>query len=366
MDSKAVAIRVITKYLKKNKMAMCLRDILPSSGLSLEERQNVADIAHNVVRWKRLYDHVLEEIGLAKSPDAYLNLVLESKQNDWATDDFEIKYSVSSYVASLFKNRLKWIKYLNEKPPTTLCINFNKSNAKEITHILEMECLPVEKSILETAIFTSSTGRYSSVVTKNFAHVQDESSQLIAYIAVSLGDNILDFCAGNGGKSLTMASITRNRKKIYAYDINLQKRLTLERRSKEYNAEISVLEKPFDKKFDLVLVDAPCTGIGAARRNPETKYVDGPGKYPDMQLKILEEAAKKVKPNGYLFYTVCTFTLEETHEVIKKFLKEKDFKISNQNNIPYTKFLNKTRSGSFIFLPKGDIFFISLLKKIKN
>ena len=363
MDSKAIAIRVIAKYLKKNKMAMCLRDILPSSGLTLEERQNVADIANDVVRWKKLYDHILEEIGVAKDPNAYVNLALESKQDKISIDDFEIKYSVSSYVASLFKDRLKWIKYLNEKPQTTLCINFNKSNAKEVTHILEMERLPADKTILETAILTSSMGRYSSVVTKNFAHVQDESSQLISYIAVSLGDNILDFCAGNGGKSLTIASITRNRKKIYAYDINLQKRLILERRSKEYNAEISIVEKPSDKKFDVVLVDAPCTGIGAARRNPEAKYVDGPGKYPEIQQKILEEAAQKVKPNGYLFYSVCTFTPDETQEVVKKILNEKDFKISNLNNVPYTQFLNKTCNGAFIFLSKGDIFFISLLKK---
>jgi len=363
MDPKDVAIQVVTKYLKKNKMAMCLRDILPGSGLSLVDRQNVADIVHEVVRWKRLYDNILEEIGLAKSPDAYVNLALENKQNNWSTDDFEIKYSVSSYVASLLKNKLKWTEYLNEKPPTSLCINFNKSDTKEVASILESEKLPAEKSNLESAILTSSMGRYSSVVTKNLAHVQDESSQLIACITAFLGDNILDFCAGNGGKSLAMASITRNRKKIFAYDINSKKRLTLARRSKEYNAEISIEEKLSDKKFDVVLVDAPCTGIGAARRNPEAKYVDGPGKYPEIQQNILVEAEQKVKPNGFLFYSVCTFTPDETQEVVKKFSKEKDLKISNLEDIPYTQFLNKTNHGAYIILPKGDIFFVSLLKK---
>ena len=366
MDFKSVAIRVIAKYLKKNKMAMCLRDILPNSGLSLIERQNVAEIAHDVVRWKKLYDYILEEKGFDKNPEFYVNLALESKQNDWFSDDFEIQYSLSTYLHSILKNKLNWIKYLNEKPPTTLCINFNLSTIEEVTNILEMENLPAEKSNLETAILTSSIGRYSSVVTKNFAHVQDESSQLISYIAVSLGDNILDYCAGNGGKSLAMASISRNSKKIYAYDINPKKRLTLEQRLKKYNAEISVTEQSPEKKFDVVLVDAPCTGIGAARRNPEAKYVDGPGKYPDIQQKILEEAAQKVDSNGFLFYSVCTFTPDETQEVVKKFLKEKDFKISNLNSIAYSQFLNKTHYGAFIFLPKGDIFFISLFKKIKN
>lgn len=363
MDLKTVAIKLITKYLKKNNMARCLRDILPYSGLSLSERQSVADIVHDVVRWKKLYDNILDEIGLAKTPDAYVNLAIEEKQKDWSIDDFEIKYSVSSYVASILKNKIKWIKFLNERPPTTLCINFNKSDAKEVVSILEMEGLPAEKSILETAILTSSKGRYSKAVSKNFAHVQDESSQLISHIAVSLGDNVLDFCAGNGGKSLAMASICRNRKKIFAFDVNFQKRLTLEKRLKDYNAEIFVTEKPSDNKFDVVLVDAPCTGIGAARRNPEAKYVDGPGKYPDMEQKILVEAAKKVKPGGYLFYVVCTFTSDETQAVVKKFSKEKDFKIQSLNNIAYNQFLKKNRYGAFIFLPKADIFFISLLKK---
>lgn len=365
MDSKDIAIKVISKYLKKNQMAMCLRDILPSSNLSLEERQNVADIANNVVRWKRLYDNILDEIGLTKSPEAYVNLALENKQNDWSTDNFEIKYSISSYVASILKNKQDWIKYLNEKPPTTLCVNFNKSNTEEVIKILETEKLPAEKSNLETAILTSSIGRYSTVVKKNFAHVQDESSQLIAYITVSLGDNILDFCAGNGGKSLSIASISRNKKKLYAYDINFQKRLTLERRIKEFNADILIIEKPSNIKFDVVLVDAPCTGIGAARRNPEAKYIDGPEKYPETQQKILEEAAQKVKPNGFIFYTVCTFTPDETQEVVKKFSKEKEFKISNLNKTAYSQFLNKTRYGAYIFLPKGDIFFISILKNEK-
>ena len=128
MDPKIIAIRVITKYLKKNKMAMCLRDILPNSGLSLEDRQEVADIVHEVVRWKKLYDNILKEIGLAKTAETYVNLALEKKQNVWNAYNFEIKYSVSSYVASILKNKIKWITYLNETPPTTLCVNLNKSS----------------------------------------------------------------------------------------------------------------------------------------------------------------------------------------------------------------------------------------------
>ncbi len=366
MDTKSVAIKVVAKYFKKNKMAMCLRDILPSSGLSLIERQKVADIVHDVVRWKKLYEYFLEENNCVKNPEAYVDLVLKNKQNDFISDNFEIKYSVSAYVASILKNKTKWIEYLNEKPPTTLCVNFNKSSVEEVTNLLEIDDLTVERSNLETAIQTSSIGRYSSAVSKNFAHVQDENSQLISYIAVSLGGTILDFCAGNGGKSLAMASISRNTKKLYAYDVNPRKQLILERRLKDFNAEVMVLEKPSDKKFDVVLVDAPCTGIGAARRNPEVKYVNGPGEYPDLQQKILEESAKKIKDKGYLLYCVCTFTPDETQNVVKNFLKENKFRIDDMSKSIYSKFLKKAQYGVYTSLPKGDIFFASLLKKTKK
>ncbi|MDH7506509.1 MAG: RsmB/NOP family class I SAM-dependent RNA methyltransferase [Candidatus Thermoplasmatota archaeon] len=364
MDFKKVAVKVVAKYLKKNKMAMCLRDILPSSELSLFEREKVADIVHDVVRWKKIYDDILDETGLTNNPEAYVNLALDGVQKNFVNDDFEIKYSVSHYVATLLKNNIKMIEYLNEKPPTTLCINFNKSDAQEVINILSQEKLPAEKSYLETAIFTSSMGRFSSAVNKYLAHVQDEGSQLISFFVVSLGESILDFCCGNGGKSLAMASISRNKKKIFAFDINAQKRLILEKRLKNYNAKITVTNKPFDKKFDIVFVDAPCTGIGAARRNPEVKYINGPGDYPELQQKILGEAAKKVKKNGYLFYAVCTFTPDETDEVVKNFSKEKNFEISSLNDFGFTQFFKKTDFGAFLFLPKADIFFISLLKNM--
>jgi len=244
-----------------------------------------------------------------------------------------------------------------------LCVNFNKSSFEDVINILKKEKLPAEKSNLETAVLTSSIGRYSRVVTKNFAHVQDENSQFISFIASSLGDNILDFCAGNGGKSLAIASLSRNKKNIFAYDINQKKQLMLKQRIMEYNAKVTVEEKLPDNEFEVLLVDAPCTGLGAARRNPEVKYLDGPGNYPELQQNILVEAAQKLKPDGFLFYTVCTFTPDETEDVIKKFSAEKKFKILNLDNIVYSQFLDKTRYGAFTSIPKGDIFFVSLLKK---
>jgi 16S rRNA (cytosine967-C5)-methyltransferase len=360
-----VAIRVITKYLRKGNMSRCLRDILPSSSLTKEQREEVAEIVHDVIRWKNLYDVMIDKQGLKQTPGTYVELAVSGVRDTTDIESFEDEYSCSSYVASLFKDHFDWAEYLNEKPPTTLCVNLNKSSTDDVVQMLRGEQLPVETSHLETAVFTSSLGRYSNVVKQSCAHVMDESSQLVARLAVSLGDSILDFCAGNGGKSLAMASLEHNKKMIYAYDINIGKQATLERRCKTYNANVVVDQKISDMNFDVVLVDAPCTGIGASRRNPEAKYVTGSDDYPKNQLSILSEAAEKLGKGGYLVYSVCTFTPEETDQVVEAFLTKKGFQCASIGDFPFSDMFLKTRFGAFTVVPFGDIFYVSVLKKTR-
>jgi len=358
-----VAIRVISKYMKKGNMARCLRDILPSSGLIKEQREEIVELIHDVVRWKKLYEHIIDIRGLKSSPETYIQLATDGSQANASSYPFEYRYSCSSYVADVLKNHEEWAEFLNETPPTTFCVNFNKSNTEDVISILRQETLPVERSILTTAILTSSNSKYSKVIKSHFAHVQDESSQLVSLLATTLGESIIDYCAGNGGKSLAIASITKNKKKLYAYEINTVKRTTLRRRCIEYNADVTIVENPSEKKYDIVLVDAPCTGLGAARRNPEAKYVENPGDLPQTQLSILRQAAENVNSNGTLFYAVCTITPEETTQVIQSFTEEKGFTLYPFNQFPYKEFLLKNKYGAFTNIPRGDIFFISVLKK---
>ena len=358
-----VATKVIAKYLEKGNMSRCLRDILPSSKLTLEQRDNVAEIVHDFIRWKKLYDHIIEERDIAKLPEIYVQLAVVKAQTGAKSLPFDYRYSCSGYVAKILKKRESLAKYLNERPPTTLCSNLNKSSTKEVINILNEEKLPASLSKLETAVLTTSNGRYSSAIKNRYAHVQDESSQLISYIAANMGDNILDFCAGNGGKSLTMASITRNKKNLHSYDLNLKKRTTIRQRSMEYNANLVVEDKPPKKKFDVILVDAPCTGIGAARRNPEAKYVEGPGDFPQIQFGILNDAARMINDEGIILYSICTITPEETKDVVEKFSKQKNFKIIGLNNHPYSELLIKNKYGAFTNIPGGDLFFISMLQE---
>ncbi len=362
MDEK-VAVSVIRKYLKKGNMARCLRDILPSSGLSKTQREEIAEIVHDVIRWKRLYEHVLEIRGLTPSAETYVKLALDKSQANASSYPFEYRYSCSYYVATILKDHEDWAEFLNQTPQTTLCVNFNRSTIDKVVHMLQQETLPAERSLLPTALLTSSISKYSNVVQQRFAHVQDESSQLVSVLASGLGTSIFDFCAGNGGKSLALASMTKNQKKLDAYEMNAAKRSILKRRCSEYDANVNIVEDPSEKKYDVVLVDAPCTGLGAARRNPEVKYIDGVGNLPQTQLTILDQAAENVKPGGFLFYAVCTITPEETTQVIQTFIKQNKFTIASFEDSSYNKYLLNKTSGSLSSLPRGDLFFLSVLKK---
>jgi len=358
-----VAAQVIAKYLKKGNMARCLRDILPSANLSKKQREDIANIVHAVVRWKRLFTHIIETRGLPDSAETYVKLAREGAQADAASYPFEFRYSCSSYVASILKDHGDWAEYLNEAPPTTLCVNFNKSTTDEVISLLHQDSLAAERSVLPTALLTTSIGKYSKVIQERYAHVQDESSQLVAFLATFLGNSLFDFCAGNGGKSLAIASMTKNKKKLHAYEINTTKRTTLKQRCCEYDANVIVEDTVPKNKFNLVLVDAPCTGLGAGRRNPEAKYVEGAEDLPQTQLSLLSQAAINVKPGGLLFYAVCTITPEETSNVIETFMNNNKFSLLQIEEFPYTKYLLKNSHGFITALPRGDLFFISVLKK---
>ncbi|HVQ01339.1 MAG TPA: RsmB/NOP family class I SAM-dependent RNA methyltransferase [Candidatus Thermoplasmatota archaeon] len=358
-----VATQVVSKYLRKGNMAGCLRDILPSSGLSKEQREAVAELVHTVVRWEKLYDHLLETQPGEGNPQRYVTLAMQGAEAEAASLPFELRYSCSSYVADVLKDYADWAGYLNQTPPTTLCVNLNKSTIEDTMSLLHDEQIFAERSVLNTAIRTTSVSKYSKVLQQRFAHVQDENSQLIAHVAASYGDSIFDFCAGNGGKSLAMASLSRNTKHLSAYEINAAKRTNLVKRCGDYQAQVKIEHSIPSRVFDVVLVDAPCTGLGAARRNPEVKYIENADEFPSTQLSILEEAAKNVRDQGFLLYTVCTFTPEETTQVAKEFMKHTGFSSVPFTNCSFQKLLQPTKLGVFSVVPRGDLFFLSLLQK---
>jgi 16S rRNA (cytosine967-C5)-methyltransferase len=167
---------------------------------------------------------------------------------------------------------------------------------------------------------------------KGWYEVQDEGSQIAALLAgAAPRQQVLDICAGAGGKTLAFAAAMRNTGQVYAYDDDaLRLRPIFERLKRAGARNVQVLSAA-DKealvalgpRFDLVFIDAPCTGAGAWRRRPDAKWRLRPANLPQRQEEqraILELAAPLVKPGGRLAYVTCSVLPEENNEQVASFL----------------------------------------------
>ena len=163
--------------------------------------------------------------------------------------------------------------------------------------------------------------------------VQDEGSQLAALVVEAQpGMRVCDFCAGAGGKSLAMAAAMNNKGHIVACDVSgkrLEGATRRLRRAGVFNVEqrgLSSERDPWVKRhragFDRVLVDAPCTGTGTWRRNPDAKWTlrpEDPAELADLQLRILDSAARLVRPGGRLIYATCSLLPQENESQAQRF-----------------------------------------------
>jgi 16S rRNA (cytosine967-C5)-methyltransferase len=168
---------------------------------------------------------------------------------------------------------------------------------------------------------------------EGLVEVQDEGSQLIALVtAAAPGERVADWCAGAGGKTLAMAAMMGNRGRITACDVHAARLEGAGKRLKRAgvdNAETHLFA-PGDRwakrragTFDLALVDAPCTGTGTWRRNPDARFRTTEADLTDLVLKqavILGEAARVVRPGGRLVYATCSILPEENEEQVSRFL----------------------------------------------
>ncbi|MEY2633739.1 MAG: hypothetical protein RIR00_2393, partial [Pseudomonadota bacterium] len=157
--------------------------------------------------------------------------------------------------------------------------------------------------------------------------VQDEGSQLLAcLVAPKRGEMVADFCAGAGGKTLALGALMRNTGRLYAFDVsdkrlaNLKPRLARSGLSNVHPIRIEherdARIKRLAGKMDRVLVDAPCSGLGTLRRNPDLKWRQNETGIAEMVAKqraILDSAARLVRPGGRLVYATCSLLAEENH-----------------------------------------------------
>ncbi len=174
---------------------------------------------------------------------------------------------------------------------------------------------------------------------KGEVEVQDEGSQIAAIIARPLpGSQVLDLCAGAGGKTLELAALMDNSGQIYAYDSDIRRLKPLHERINRAGVRNVQVRSPrgaekvledLEGRMDLVLVDAPCTGTGTWRRNPDAKWRVRPGALAQRtadQAKILADAVRYVRPGGRLVYVTCSLLDEENGAQIRALLsQQKDF-----------------------------------------
>ncbi len=219
--------------------------------------------------------------------------------------------------------------------------------------------------------------------------VQDEGSQLIARLVhPKRGEMVCDMCAGAGGKTLALGALMKSTGRIYAFDVN-EKRLAgikpRMRRAGLSNIYPAVIRNENDNhikrlagKLDKVLLDAPCSGTGTYRRNPDLKWRLGEDELQrinQIQKNVLRSGAKMLKPGGQLVYATCSILKEENQDVIEEFLEENNefelvdaYEILDKQGIKFPDY-HKNRFGKyFVMLPHlngTDGFFGAVLQNKK-
>jgi len=228
--------------------------------------------------------------------------------------------------------------------PGDICIRTNRLRitADELADILVKKGLQVKKGeYFKEALYIKGTSiEEMDEYRKGYFMVQDEASMLVSYILEPKpGELILDVCSAPGGKTTHIAELMNNRGRIVARDVYPHKLDMVIRNAKRLGIDIIeteekdalLLYRDDFERFDRVLVDAPCSGLGIIRNKPEVKWNRKPediSKLAEMQYNILHNSSFYVKRGGTLVYSTCTITREENIGVVNRFLSEhKNFKL---------------------------------------
>ncbi len=343
------------------------------------DRGFIAETIYEMVRYKRLYT----EIANVKAPFNRADLfrmwavwaVLKGiSLPDWKqiepTPERRIKgkFDELSKIRKYRESIPDWIddiceKALGEKLWTKEIEALNKKAEVILrTNTLKISKEKLRKTLLKEGVVTEAIKGYTSALRlperanvfitesfkKGFFEVQDASSQLVAdFLDVKPGQRVVDTCAGAGGKSLHLAALMENKGQLIAMDIYGSKLKELKRRARRNGAhnieprEITST-KVFKKLYgsaDRVLIDAPCTGLGVLRRNPDTKWKLQPDfleKITKIQQEIFRSYSKIVKEGGKMVYATCSILPQENTDQVKSFLASeegKDFSLLKEKKI---------------------------------
>ncbi len=324
--------------------------------LGVRERHTLAETTYAVLRQRLLFQHLAQsgkgemERRLAilawQGNDGFLRAALSEAEQQWrvqvaAVDRSALPEKLRHNLPEWLAERLMpamadefWplIDSLNLPAPLDLRVNTFKAKREDAQAAFKaegIEARPTPYSPWGLRIQGKPALHKLDVFLRGDVEVQDEGSQLLALLTdAKRGEMVVDFCAGAGGKTLALGAAMRNTGRLYAFDTSghrlaaLKPRLARSGLSNVYPVQIAHERderiKRLAGKIDRVLVDAPCSGLGTLRRNPDMKWRQSPASVQELQIKqaaILTSAARLLKPGGRLVYATCSL-LEEENEAV--------------------------------------------------
>lgn len=286
-----------------------------------------------------------------------------------------LKYSMPEWIVKKFCDE-----YGNEEA-ANICQNLNlRPNISVRLNRLKDKIELGEKGILED--FRVITGTKNITKTKEYIEgnitIQDEAAGLSSFIlAPKEGEMVLDACSAPGGKTTYLAELMCNQGNIVAWDIYEERLKQVKQNAKRLGINIiqtevhdaTKLKEDYVERFDKILLDVPCLGLGVIRRKPDIKWnrqENNIKEISDIQFNILKTCSKYLKKNGTLVYSTCSMLKEENDAIIEKFIKDENFEIVDIDKQIPKEFSKITTNNMVQFLPsqKHDGFFITMLKKI--
>ena len=329
--------------------------------LGPRERHTLAETTYTVLRQRLLLQHLAQsgsgplERRLAAlawaGSDSFLRAALAPHEQKWLAEvqaldrsalPEKLRHNLPDWLAGALHEQLPdeqfWplVQSLSEAAPLDLRVNTFKAKRDEVVRALAeagFEATPTPHSPWGLRLKGKPALNKLPLFTRGDVEVQDEGSQLLALLTdAKRGEMVVDFCAGAGGKTLALGASMRNTGRLYAFDVSghrleaLKPRLARSGLSNVYPAQIAHERderiKRLAGKIDRVLVDAPCSGLGTLRRNPDLKWRQSPQSVQELQAKqtaILAGAARLLKSGGRLVYATCSLLPAENERVAEAF-----------------------------------------------
>ena len=248
---------------------------------------------------------------------------------DWLYERLAAQFGADEVVALA--------RALNQPAPLDLRVNTLKMNRDTLLEKLSADGIaaaPGPLSPLAVRLRDKPALAKTALFLEGAYEVQDEGSQLLGYLLEpKRGEMVVDFCAGAGGKTLMLGALMNSQGRLYAFDVSEKRLSKLKPRLKRSGLsnlhplviahENDTKVKRLAGKIDRVLVDAPCSGMGTLRRNPDLKFRQSPEGVVELvakQTAILNAAARLVKPGGRLVYATCSLLTTENQQIVDAFL----------------------------------------------